>query len=136
MNPRDDAELIVCEYVLGCLPWEERAGLEVLAAAEPDVLAVLMAWQRRLAPLHELIAPAMPSISLWPRIEERLGGVVQKERKRPRGFLEAIGILAQRQGTAAAMEMMDRLRRWRAIAIVAFAISFALAALLVAIALR
>lgn len=136
MTLYDDVELLAGEYAVGSLPSEERASLEARAAKEADVAALIQGWEFRLAPLHELVAPVAPPASLWPRIEQRLGEVVQVPRRRNPNFLETVALLSKRQGGAAAVELMRRLRRWRALAVVAIAVAAALAALLAAVAVR
>jgi anti-sigma-K factor RskA len=78
---RDGAERpLAAEYALGVLDGPERARAEALAARDPAFAAEVAAWQARLAPLADDVAPVSPPESLWARIEARLP-VALPERK-------------------------------------------------------
>lgn len=136
MKLTDDTDLLVGEYVLGILEREERRMLEEIAEREPSVQAAVMIWERRLAPLHELIVPVAPPESIWPKIAGGLDGVVQEARVRGPGFFEVVSELARSQGAATAMELVEKLRRWRMLAFVSAAVALALAAFVVAELIR
>jgi len=118
MKVTEDTDLLVGEYVVGTLEREERQRLEEIAAAEPTVAAAVMVWERRLAPLHELVVPVDPPESLWPTIAARLAGEPQAERDRDPGFHDVFGELLQSHRAESAMRLVARLRWWRGIAIV------------------
>lgn len=136
MKITDDTDLLVGEYVLGTLESDERAKLEEIAAHEPTVAAAVMVWERRLAPLHELIAPVKAPDTVWPEIEQQLLHADQESHFRDPGFLEVAQVLAQSYKADSAMALVQRLRRWRTLAVLFGAAAFFLAAYLGATILR
>jgi anti-sigma-K factor RskA len=136
MKITDDTDLLVGEYVLGTLESDERAKLEEIAAREPMVAASVMVWERRLAPLHELIVPVAPPDTVWPEIEKELLHEDQDSRLRDPGFLEVAHALAQSYKADTAMALVQRMRRWRTLAVLFGAAAVFLAAYLGAQMLR
>ena len=136
MKITDDTDLLVGEYVLGTLERDERAKLEEIAEREATVAAAVMVWERRLAPLHELIVPVPPPEAIWPAIAKRLGAERQARRPRDPGFLEVVQELARSYRADTAMRLVQRLRRWRTLAVLFGALAAALAAYLGAELLR
>jgi anti-sigma-K factor RskA len=132
----DDTDLLVGEYVLGTLERDERRKLEEIAAREPSVTAAIMIWERRLAPLHELVKPVDAPAEIWAEIEAGIEDVEQDARVRGPGFFEVVSELARSQGATTAMELVDKLRRWRMVAFASAAVACALAAFVVAELLR
>jgi anti-sigma-K factor RskA len=136
MKLSEDTDLLVAEYVVGTLEHDERRVLEDIAAREPAVQAAVMVWERRLGPLHELIVPVTPPQTAWGQIEEKLESVEQETRPRAPSFFEMAAQLARNHGAEGAVELIDRLTRWRMIAIVSAAIAVALAAFVAATLVR
>jgi anti-sigma-K factor RskA len=133
----DDTDLLVGEYVLGTLERDERRKLEDIAAREPSVTAAVMIWERRLAPLHELVEPVEPPAEIWGDIARRLADVEQEVPKvRGPGFFEVVSELARSQGAETAMELVEKLRRWRMVAFVSTAVASALVAFVLSMAVR
>jgi anti-sigma-K factor RskA len=132
MKITDDTDLLVGEYVLGTLERDERKKLEDIAAREPSVQAAALVWERRLAPLHELVVPVEPPEGVWSRIAARLDETKQETRARDPGFFEVIADLARSHGADTAYGLVARTRRWRAVALVSGAIACALAAFTIA----
>jgi anti-sigma-K factor RskA len=122
-----DTDLLVGEYVLGTLEREERSKLEEIAAREPTVAAAIMVWERRLAPLHELIVPVEPPATLWAEIAARVADIQPVERRRDPGFIEVMTALAESHRGDSAMRLVHKLRRWRAVALL-FGVLFAASA--------
>ena len=60
MAAEDDLDLLAGEYVLGVLAPDERAAVERRLLDNPDLAARVAAWQVRLAPLAEDLAPVTP----------------------------------------------------------------------------
>lgn len=136
MKITDDTDLLVGEYVLGTLERDERAKLEEIAEQETTVAAAVMVWERRLAPLHELIVPAPPPDTVWPAIAARLGAEHQEARPRDPGFLEVVQELARSYRADTAMRLVQRMRRWRTATVLFGATALFLAAYLGAERLR
>lgn len=132
MKVTSDTDLLVGEYVLGTLEIEERRRLEEVADREPTVLAAVMVWERRLAPLHELVVPVAPPEGIWETIDGQLEEVEQDDRERDPGFYEVYRELVRSHRADAAMNLVARLRRWRSVAIVSIVLGSVLVAFLVA----
>lgn len=135
MNLLADPYLQAGEYVLGVLEENERSEAEKRAAEDPAFQAAIRLWERRLGPLHELIVPVAPLYTVWPQIATRLDAIPQSVREN-RGFARAVVEMAEGIGPGASGTLVSRLRRWRAVAILAGAVAVSLAALLLADALR
>ncbi len=135
MNLLADPDLQAGEYVLGVLEEHEHAAAQQRAAEDPAFHAAIRLWERRLGPLHELIAPVAPPYTVWPQIAARLDAIPQTVREN-RGFARAVVEMAEGTGPDAISTMARLLRRWRAVAILAGAVAVSLAALLLADALR
>ena len=76
----DDSTLSAAEYVLGTLPPEQARAFEALALADPAVTASLWAWEARLGPLTDAVAPVAPPPELWRRLALATG--IEGERRR------------------------------------------------------
>ncbi|WP_372422447.1 anti-sigma factor [Salinarimonas chemoclinalis] len=72
MYEGDDDDALAGEYALGTLDGGERAAFEARLAREPTLAAAVAAWQERLAPLADAVAPVAPPPDLLARIEARL----------------------------------------------------------------
>jgi anti-sigma-K factor RskA len=132
MKVTDDTDLLVGEYVLGTLESDERRRLEVIAEREPTVAAAVMVWERRLAPLHELVAPVEPPAQIWPEIAASLNEAEQDERERDPGFFDVYQVLVRSHRADSAMALVASTRRWRSIAIVSIMLGVLVAAFLTA----
>jgi anti-sigma-K factor RskA len=113
MNDREDIDGLAAEYVLGTLDASERTAVAARRQREGDLDAAIGAWERRLSPLGDAIAPLEPPAGLFSRIEARLA--------------DAGG------GAGQIIELERRVRRWRNLAAAASAVA---ACLLVAIGVR
>jgi anti-sigma-K factor RskA len=67
------------EYVLGTLTKAERDAFEIDLARDRDLQAEVRNWERRLAPLADMITQERPSQSVWSAIEQRLDVKVDAE---------------------------------------------------------
>src|SRR5690606_21320540 len=132
MKVTDDTDLLVGEYVLGTLERDERRRLEEIAEREPTVAAAVMVWERRLAPLHELIVPVEPPADVWSAIAAGLDEVEQVDRERDPGFFEVYRELMVSHRAESAMDLVAQLRRWRSVAIVSIVLGAVVAAFLIA----
>jgi anti-sigma-K factor RskA len=112
MNDREDIDGLAAEYVLGTLDAAERAEVAARRQREDDLDTAIGAWERRLAPLAEAVAPVKPPAGLFQNIEARL---------------------ANSGGSGQVIELERRVRRWRNLAAAASAVA---ACLLVVIGVR
>ena len=69
--PSDD--LFAAEYVLGVLDAGTRRAAQTRIAADRGFADLVLAWQRRLAPLALEVRPVEVPGRVWTRIQERLG---------------------------------------------------------------
>jgi anti-sigma-K factor RskA len=73
MNELDDIDALGAEYVLGTLSREERADVARRREAEPQLDAVISAWERRLGPLSDVVSPLTPPPHLYNKIRAQIG---------------------------------------------------------------
>lgn len=75
LPPHDPPErdTLAAEYVLGLLDAQARREAKRRIASEPDFAAEVAAWEARLAPMLEEIAPVPAPARAWPRILSALG---------------------------------------------------------------
>jgi anti-sigma-K factor RskA len=72
MTVTPDDELDAAEYALGSLDGAERTALDARRLREADLDAVVVGWERRLAPLLEAVPAVTPPRDYLPEIEARL----------------------------------------------------------------
>ncbi len=75
MPPHDPPErdTLAAEYVLGVLDAQARREVERRIAREPALAAEVAAWEARLAPMLDDVAPVSAPAHIWPRIRATLG---------------------------------------------------------------
>jgi anti-sigma-K factor RskA len=66
----DDHIALAAEYALGTLDADERALVETMLIVDPGFLALVQAWEHKLAPLHQMVSSVEPPAELWGRIRE------------------------------------------------------------------
>ncbi len=69
----EDAEGEAAEHALGVTSAEERALAEVRRLRDRAFDHEVTAWEERLAPLADEIAPMTPSHRVWPRVSKQIG---------------------------------------------------------------
>jgi anti-sigma-K factor RskA len=75
-NGKDDRDVRAAEYVLGTLDPDERAEAQALIDSDPEFVALVHKWERRLGELNVLVAPVDPPAETWDRIKARVAGSV------------------------------------------------------------
>ena len=73
MNELDDIDALAAEYVLGTLNHDERTAVEARLATNRPLKAAVDAWQRRLTPLADTLAPIAPPSNLYNKIRAQIG---------------------------------------------------------------
>lgn len=73
MNYSEDHIALAAEYALGTLDADERALVETMMIVDHGFMEVVDAWDRKLSPLHQMVAPIEPPPHLWDRISAALG---------------------------------------------------------------
>jgi anti-sigma-K factor RskA len=108
MTDEQDIDMLAAEYVLGTLPADERAAVALRARHDAPLAAAITAWETRLAPLSETIAPQPAPGHLWAKILDRIAAPPQDA------------------AVTSLVGMERRLRRWRAAAVATSAIAASL----------
>lgn len=73
MNYSEDHIALAAEYALGTLSADERALVETMMIVDHGFMEVVEAWDRKLSPLHQMVAPVEPPAHLWDKISAELG---------------------------------------------------------------
>jgi len=73
MNELDDIDGLAAEFVLGTLSREERQTVAERRATDKALDRAIEAWERRLSPLVETVAPVAPSPNLYNKIRAQIG---------------------------------------------------------------
>ena len=71
-SERRDDDLVAAEYVLGVLPQAERAAFARRLLVEPQLKSAVDAWEARLLPLLDDVAPVTPPAAMLAAVEQRL----------------------------------------------------------------
>lgn len=69
MNYSEDHIALAAEYALGTLDPDERALVETMMIVDHGFMEVVDAWDRKLAPLHQMVAAVEPPPHLWRNIK-------------------------------------------------------------------
>ena len=116
-----DIDALAAEFVLGTLDAAERTAVAARRQREPVLDAAIQAWERRLSPLGQMVAPVEPPADLFGKIVRRI--------EAPAG--RAAHPLTATDARMA--ELQRRVKRWRASALAATALA---ASLLLTIGIR
>jgi anti-sigma-K factor RskA len=99
-------DALAAQYVLGTLPARTRGRLTSLMRVNRGLADAVHAWEERLLPLAEGIAPVVPPAEVWAQIRERIQGAAGP--RETRSIWASLGL-------------------WRGLAIVGLATALALA---------
>ncbi len=69
MSYSDDHIALAAEYALGTLDADERALVETMMIVDHGFRDIVDAWDRKLAPLHQMVAPVDAPPYLWEQIK-------------------------------------------------------------------
>jgi anti-sigma-K factor RskA len=106
MTDNEDIDALAGEYVLGTLDAQERTMVAARRLREPDLDSAIIAWERRLAPLNEIIREAAPGADSLAKILARID---EQPETSPDG--------------STVVHLRRRLEFWRATALAASAIA-------------
>ena len=132
----EDHIALAAEYALGTLNADERAQVETMMAIDQDFTAIVQAWEFRLGVLNQMVGSVEPRPIVWENIKTAIG---HSEPRVPLMLPEAPPPVAPVVAAQAAVPVVDRsnviqlsnrFRRWRSIAMTASAIAAALVAML------
>jgi anti-sigma-K factor RskA len=113
MSNGDDIDMLSAEYVLGTLPAAERTEVARRLSRDKPLADAIEAWERRLGPLSESVAPREAPARIWPEIEARIDMLEGAARATPRPRAQIVSI-------------ERRLRRWRAATVAVSALAASL----------
>ena len=88
-------ERLAAEYALGTLRGRARERLKRWMRDDPELRKAIQAWETRLAPMAQLVAPVEPRARVWRQVERQL------ESRTKSSWGKALGWMAA--GAAAAM---------------------------------
>jgi anti-sigma-K factor RskA len=95
MSDAPDRDVLAAEYVLGTLEGDEAQEAARLLRDDPAFAAAVRAWETRLTPLADTVAPVGPPPELWDRIVAATGTaavVAFPERRRLRIWQASTGV--------------------------------------------
>lgn len=75
MNYSEDHIALAAEYALGTLDADERALVETMMIVDHGFMEVVDAWDRKLAPLHEMVAAVEPPPQVWSNVRSALAAI-------------------------------------------------------------
>lgn len=73
MNYSEDHIALAAEYALGTLDADERALVETMMIVDHGFMEVVDAWDRKLSPLHQMVAAVEPPPHVWDNIKIAAG---------------------------------------------------------------
>ena len=79
MTDRDDLDMLAAEFVLGTLDARERASVATRRHSEPDLEALIVAWEQRLGPLADEVVPVAPPPELYEQIERKITALEEQQ---------------------------------------------------------
>jgi anti-sigma-K factor RskA len=134
MAYNEDHIALAAEYALGTLDADERAQVETMMAIDQDFTMVVRAWEFRLGALNQMVGSVEPRPIVWENIKTAIG---QSEPQVPLVLPEApppVAPVVVAQAPVVdhsnVIQLSNRFRRWRSIAVTASAIAAALVAML------
>ncbi|WP_168012209.1 anti-sigma factor [Halomonas salinarum] len=80
MTEHDDLDMLAAEYALGTLDADARAEVAKRRQQEPELDALIVAWESRLAPLSDEVASVTPDPELRERIVQRIDAIEAEAR--------------------------------------------------------
>ena len=133
MTYSEDHIALAAEYALGTLDADERAQVETMMAIDRDFTAMVQAWEFRLGVLNQMVGSVEPRPIVWENIK---AAIEHSEPQAPLVLPEAapVASVAVEQAPVVdnsnVIQLSNRFRRWRSIAMTASAIAAALVAML------
>ena len=73
MTYSEDHIALAAEYALGTLDADERALVETMMIVDHGFKELVEAWDRKLAPLHQMVGPIEPPDHVWDKIKLAAG---------------------------------------------------------------
>jgi anti-sigma-K factor RskA len=132
----EDHIALAAEYALGTLDADERMQVETMMAVDKDFTVLVQAWEFRLGVLNQMVGSVEPRPLVWDNIK---AAISHSEQQAPLVLPDApaqpVAVPVLVEPTPGAdnsnvIQLSNRFRRWRSIAMTASAIAAALVALL------
>ena len=130
----EDHIALAAEYALGTLDADERTQVETMMAIDSDFRVIVQAWEFRLGVLNQMVGSVEPRPIVWENIKTAIG---HSEPQVPLVLPEAQPPVAPVVVAEApvvdhsnVIQLSNRFRRWRSVAMTASAIAAALVAML------
>jgi anti-sigma-K factor RskA len=130
----EDHIALAAEYALGTLDADERAQVETMMSVDKDFMAMVAAWEQKLAALNQMVGSVEPRPLVWDNIKTAIG---LSEPQAPLMLPQAPSPVAavvpapvETVDTSNVIQMSGRIRRLRSIATFATALAAALVAML------
>ena len=130
----EDHIALAAEYALGTLDADERTQVETMMAIDTDFRVIVQAWEFRLGVLNQMVGSVEPRPIVWENIKTAIG---HSEPQVPLVLPEAQPPVAPVVAAEApvvdhsnVIQLSNRFRRWRSVAMTASAVAAALVAML------
>jgi anti-sigma-K factor RskA len=130
----EDHIALAAEYALGTLDADERTQVETMMAVDPDFTVMVQAWEFRLGVLNQMVGSVEPRPAVWENIKTAIG---ESEQQAPLVLPEApppvVPMVVEqvpRVDNSNVIQLSNRFRLWRSIAMAASAIAAVLVAML------
>lgn len=69
----EDHIALAAEYALGTLDADERAQVQAMMSVDADFTSMVVAWERRLGVLNQMVGSVEPRAEVWERIRTEIG---------------------------------------------------------------
>jgi anti-sigma-K factor RskA len=132
----EDHIALAAEYALGTLDADERTQVETMMAVDKDFTVLVQAWEFRLGVLNQMVGSVEPRPMVWDNIK---AAISDSEQQAPLVLPDApaqpiaVPVMVEPPpgvDNPNVIQLSNRFRRWRSIAMTASAIAAALVALL------
>jgi len=132
----EDHIALAAEYALGTLDADERMQVETMMAVDKDFTVLVQAWEFRLGVLNQMVGSVEPRPMVWDNIK---AAISHSEQQAPLVLPDApaqpiaVPVVVEPPpgvDNPNVIQLSNRFRRWRSIAMTASAIAAALVALL------
>ncbi len=130
----EDHIALAAEYALGTLDADERTQVETMMAIDTDFKVIVQAWEFRLGVLNQMVGSVEPRPIVWENIKSAIGHsepqvpLVLPEAEPP--VAPVVVAQAPVVDHSNVIQLSNRVRRWRSVAMTASAIAAALVAML------
>jgi anti-sigma-K factor RskA len=132
----EDHIALAAEYALGTLDADERTQVETMMAVDKDFTVLVQAWEFRLGVLNQMVGSVEPRPLVWDNIK---AAISHSKQQAPLVLPDApaqpvaVPVVVEPpadMNSSNVIQLSNRFRRWRGIAMTASAIAAALVALL------